>query len=248
MSVGPLRERRVAAALVAMVILGCASEADLEQQYARGIKAARADEWKQAVPDLESFTASACRAPKPSSHCREAYLALGRGYERRGTPADAWVAFDNALALPPHARDAGVHADLDRARQEIADQKTDGNLGPVIIRYRDEVTDEYVPRSVTVTLDFEPVYTKDKGAAELRSPELIKIYGGLVSAGPHVLTIEADHRCKPTEGVRCAASLAHRSWTFQSQAKHPVTLEVRAYAEPGEGDAPARPTIEMKVE
>jgi hypothetical protein len=225
MSVGLLRERRVAAVL-AMVILGCASEADLEQQYARGIKAARADDWKQAVPELESFTAKACAAAKPSSHCREAYLALGRGYERRGTPADAWVAFDTALALPPHTRDAGVHADLDRARQEIADQKTDGNLGPVIIRYRDEVTDEYVPRSVAVTLDFEPVYTKDKGAAELRSPEFTKIYGGLATAGPHVLTIEADHRCKPTEGVKCAASTAPLSFVYTG-SKSSVTATDR---------------------
>jgi len=228
--------------------LSCTSAADLQELYTRGVKAARNDDWQTAVDDLEAFTAKACGPRRPDAHCREAYLALGRGYERQGAPQKAWVAFDHALTLPPHARDPAVREDLARAQQEVTDKQGDGgDMGPLILRYRDEVTDEYTPRSVVVSLDFNPVYTKDKGAAELRSPDFTKIYGGLVSAGTHILSVEAAHACRPMDGVRCAASVAHESWTFQSQAKTPVVLEVRTFAEPGDGGAPARPTLEMKT-
>jgi hypothetical protein len=235
-------------AVLACGALGCTSAADLQELYTRGIKAGRAGEWGTAVPDLEAFTAKTCVPPRRDPHCREAYLALGRGYERRGTPQQAWVAFDSALALPPHTKDAAVRGDLERAQQEVADKRQEkGDLGPLILRYRDEVTDELTPRSVTVSVDFDPVYTKDRGAADLRSPDFTKIYGGLVPAGTHILVVEAAHSCRPTEGVRCTPSVAHHAWTFESQAKTPVVLELRTFAEPGEGDAPARPTVEMKV-
>jgi hypothetical protein len=175
-------------------------------------------------------------------------VALGRNYERRGEPAEAWVAFDAALGFPPHTRDAAVREDRDRAQQQILDRRREGSdLGPVILRYRDEVTDEYTPRSVTATLDFSPVFAREKDASDLRSPEFTKIFGGLVSAGVHVLVVDAAHGCRPTEGVRCGPAAAHQAWTFESKAKSPVTLEVRAYAQPGEGDGAARPMLEMKV-
>src|SRR3954462_13762877 len=102
----------LAAVVAAAVLVSCASPAGLEGQYTRGIKAARADDWKSALPELEAYTAKSCHAARPSGHCREAFVALGRGYERRGDSARAWVAFDTALALPPHARDAAVREDL----------------------------------------------------------------------------------------------------------------------------------------
>src|SRR4051812_45616693 len=102
-------------AVVASGGAGGASNADAGAAYARGIKAAKADHWKSAIPELEAFTGQACAGAQPDRRCREAYLALGRGYERRGTPVPAWVAFDTALALPPHARDAAVREDLQRA-------------------------------------------------------------------------------------------------------------------------------------
>jgi hypothetical protein len=238
---------RLAALMVAMAASACMSAADLDAQYERGNKAARDGDCDKATADLESFTSKACSEAHPAHHCREAYLGLGRCDERRAEPARAWVAFDHALAMPPHARDAAVREDLERAQQEMADKKRDGNLGPVIIRYRDEVTDEYTAKRVVVSIDFDPVYTKEKDAGDLRSPDFTKVYGGLVNAGTHVLVVEAAHNCKPGGGVRCAASVAHQAWTFQTEAKTPLTLEVRTYAEPGEGDAAARPTLEMKI-
>jgi hypothetical protein len=241
----PARPWRVAAVVVAMA---CASSADLDDMYTRGIKAARGGQWKTAMASLESFTTKACAGPRPDTRCREAYLALGRGHERRGAPAQAWVAFDTALALPPHNRDPAVREDLARAQQELEDQQREpAEQGPIVLRYRDEMPDEYTARSVMVSLDLSPVYTKEKDASELRSPDYTRIFGGLVRAGSHVLAVDAEHRCKPGEAVKCAASAAHHSWTFETHAKAPLILEVRAYAEPGEGDAPARPTLEMHV-
>src|SRR5262245_66358191 len=105
----PARPWRVAAAVVA--VMACASSAALDDKYARGIKDARAGHWKTAMDSLESFTGRACEPPRSDTRCREAYLALGRGYEPRGTPARPWGAFDTARAPPttrryPAAREA----------------------------------------------------------------------------------------------------------------------------------------------
>jgi hypothetical protein len=241
------RPRILVLAAAVVVWLSCASQADLDDLYARGIKASREDNWKQAMSDLETFTAKACGQARPDPHCREAFLALGRGHERRGAPASAWVAFDAALALPPHARDAAVRQDLERAERELADKHDAGERGPVIVRYRDEVTDEYTPRSLVVSIDLSPVFTKDKGVSELRSPDFTKLWSGPIPAGAHVLVVEALHGCKPGEAVRCAGSHARRAWAFDSRARAPVTLDVRAFAEPGEGDAPARPALDLRL-
>jgi hypothetical protein len=228
------------------VLLSCASQADLDEIYTRGIKAAREDRWKDAMSDLETFTANACAKARPAPHCRDALLTLGRGHERRGAPAAAWVAFDAALLLPPHARDAAVREDLERAERELGDKHIAGERGPVIVRYRDEVTDEYTPRSVAISIDLSPVFTKDKGASELRGPDFTQVWGGSVPAGAHVLVVEALHGCKPGEGARCSSSRARRAWAFDSLARAPVTLDVRAFAEAGEGDAPARPMLDLR--
>src|SRR5262249_5775697 len=86
---------RCLTAAAAVVLLGssCASEADLDAQYERGIKAARASDWKPAMDDLEGYAAKACHNIPPGpdwevslhakhrwAQCREAYIALGRGY------------------------------------------------------------------------------------------------------------------------------------------------------------------------
>jgi len=245
MLASPARPWRVAAVVAAMA---CASSAHVDDMYTRGIKAARSGQWKTAMESLETFTRKACAGPRPDTRCRESYLALGRGHERRGAPAQAWVAFDTALALPPHNRDPAVREDLARAQQELEDQqKQPAEQGPIVLRYRDEMPDEFTARSVMVSVDLSPVYTKEKDASELRSPEYTRIFGGLVRAGSHVLAVDAEHRCKPGEAVKCAPSAAHRSGTFETRGKAPMTLEVRAYAEPGEGDGPARPTLEMHI-
>jgi hypothetical protein len=236
------------AAAAVLAISSCASEADLEAQYTRGIKAARAGDYATAAPDLEAYTAKSCDGPRPNPHCREAYLALGRGYERRGEPARAWVAFDTAVALPPHTRDPGVRDDLERAERQLQDkQQQAGDHGPVIVRYRDEVTDEYTPRSVTVSIDMSPVFTNDRHAAELRSPDFTKVWGGSVVAGPHVLVVEAEHGCRPGGGARCAGSHLHQAWTFDNPPRAPVTVEVRAFTRTADGDDMARPALEMHV-
>jgi len=234
--------------VAAAVVLSCASEADLEARYQRGIKAARASEWPAAIDDLEAFVGKACAGAPGSPHCREAFVALGRGYEQRGQPARAWVAFDTALGLPPHTRDRAVRDDLERAERELADQQQAGHdKGPVIVRYRDEVTDEYTPRSVVVSIDGSPVFTNDRHASDLRSPDFAKVWGGSVAAGPHVLVVETEHGCKPGEVPRCAASHVHHAWSFDTHAHTPVTVEVRAFVEAHAGEPTARPVLEMQT-
>jgi hypothetical protein len=243
-----LRARARVMIAVGAVALGCASQADLGHLYSHGIKAARKDDWAVAMKDLDQFTMTACGPVTPDLRCREAYLALGRGYERQGAPARAWAAFDRALTLPPHARDAAVTDDLARAQQEVLDKlPAAGERGPIVVRYRDEVPDEYSLRSVTISIDFSPVVTRDKNAGELHSPDFAQVFAGPLGAGQHVLVVESVHDCKARQDVPCTRSQLHRAWPFESVAHTPTTLELRAYADPGEANAPARPTAALTL-
>src|SRR5262249_35017463 len=146
------------------------------------------DQMAPATDALEGFVAKACVASPPDPRCREAYLKLGHAHERLGAPGGAWAAYDAAMALPPHTRDAAVEADLERTQREVLERNgRASDRSPVIVRYRDEVSDEYNPRSVVISLDFDPVMTKEKDASELHSPDFRKVFGGSVAAGEHVL-------------------------------------------------------------
>ena len=85
-----------------------------------------------------------------------------------------------------------------------AGQQKETARAPVVIRYRDEVTETYTPRSVVISLDFEPVVTRDKDVGELRSPDYRRLWSGSVSAGEHVLVVEMAHDCAPGGGPHCA--------------------------------------------
>jgi hypothetical protein len=115
----------------------------------------------------------------------------------------------------------------------------------VIIRYRDEVTEEYTPRSLVISLDFAPIVTKDKDVGELQSPDFRRIYSGSVSAGEHVLVVEMAHDCNPNGGAKCARSRVHKAWPFSSVTRTPATIDIRAFAQSGEGDGPSRPALEL---
>lgn len=250
----PLRAQRgegwVRGLAVALLLpmLACASQTDLNILYKRGIKAAHADDWGPALKDLDQFAGAACQGARPDRRCREAYLAIGRGRERAGAPAGAWTAFDRALALPPHDKDAAVQQDLARAQQQVADRlQQSSDHGPVIVRYRDEAPDEYNLHAVTVSIDFQPVVTRDKNAADLHSPDFTQLYAGTLSSGQHVLVVDVIHNCKTGQDVPCARSQMHRAWAFDTEPHAPTTLEVRGYADPGEDGQPARPTAALTV-
>jgi hypothetical protein len=240
------RALRLLAAALACGVAACASQSDLNVLYGRGIKAARKDDWETAMKNLAQFTAAACPWVRPDKRCREAYLALGRGHERRGAPAHAWASFDRALGMPPHARDAVVQQDLDRARQELVDkQGASPDRGPLLVRYRDEVPEEYSLRSVIISVDFTPVVTRDKNAGELHSPDFASVFSGSFPPGGHVIEVASVHDCKMGQSVPCTRSQVRRSWAFDTEARTPLTLELRGYADAAEDGAPAQPTIEM---
>ncbi|MDB4981306.1 MAG: hypothetical protein JWM82_2058 [Myxococcales bacterium] len=229
-----------------LALSACASQSDLNVLYGRGIKAARKDDWETAMKNLGDFTSAACPWVHPDPRCREAYLALGRGHERRGAPAHAWASYDRALGMPPHAKDAVVQADAERARQELVDkQQQSGDHGPLLVRYRDEVPEEYSLRSVTISVDFTVVVTRDKNAGELHSPDFLPVFSGSFSPGGHVLEVESVHDCKMGQSVPCARSHVRRSWGFDTVARTPLTLELRGYADAGDDNAPAQPTVEL---
>jgi hypothetical protein len=233
-------------ALTALALGACASQTDLNILYKRGIKAARADDFATAMKDLEQFANAACAGAHPDRRCREAFLALGHSRQSAGAPASAWAAFDRALSLPPHEKDSAVQQDLARAQEEVADKlKQSAEHGPVLVRYRDEVPEEYSLRSVTVSIDFQPVVTRDKNAGELHSADFLQIYAGPLTAGQHVLVLEAVHSCKTGQAAPCGRSELHRAWSFESEGHAPTTLELRGYADPGEDGKPARPTAAM---
>src|ERR1700709_2316498 len=94
--------RFLAAAMAAAAwTTSCGMGTDPSKLYERGLQEASAQKWEPAIGDLEAFTRKACDGPRPDKRCRQAYLTLGRGYERRGSTARAWVAFDTGLSLPP---------------------------------------------------------------------------------------------------------------------------------------------------
>jgi hypothetical protein len=228
------------------LVLGCGAAASPAALYQRGMEAFGRGEMGPAAESLDGFVSKACRPGSSNPHCREAYIDLGHARERLGQPGGAWAAYDAALAFGPHARDEAVKADLDRTQTELVEKNgREATRSPVIVRYRDEVSETYSARSVVISLDFDPVLTKDKDAGELHAPEFRKVYGGSVPAGEHVLVIEAVHDCKPGGGGSCARSKLRKAWPFRNAAHTPTTIEIRAYDDEGGGDAPARPAIEV---
>jgi hypothetical protein len=230
--------------LSAVLAAGCGGSP--EELYERGQASFKQDKLEPAIADLESFVAKSCGPTGAHANCRQAYLTLGHAYEKREMPGKAWAAYDQALTFGPHGTDGPIQSDRDRMRETLsAAHEKETARAPVIIRYRDEVTEEYSPRSVVISLDFEPVVTRDKDVADLHSPDYTRLYSGSVSAGEHVLVIEMAHDCAPGGGPHCARSRVHKSWPFSAAARTPSTIEIRAYAASGEGDSPARPAIEL---
>jgi hypothetical protein len=240
----PTALRGLLALGLAGVSLACgASSVEL---YHQGMAAYRKKQNEVAITDLDAFAEKSCGAENADPHCRKAYLTLARAHERRGLPGRAWAAYESALTFPPHTGDQALQASVDRVRQALGenhDQET--ARAPVIIRYRDEVTDEYNPRSVMISLDLETVLDKDKDASELHGSDFRRVFSGSVAAGEHVVVVEMVHDCKPEGGARCVRSHVRKAWPFDSVARTPATIEIRAYAEPAAGDAPSRPTLEL---
>lgn len=231
------------ASLVVSLAGACSPSPD--EAYSRGMAEFKAGKTEPGTSDLEAFVASKCRGGEQQARCRHANTTLGHTYEKQGALAKAWAAYDQALTYPPHKTDDTLTADRDRVRDGLAaKQGEEAGRTPVIIRYRDEVSDDFTPKSVVVSLDFAPVATRDKDVTELRSPDYSRLYSGSVAAGPHVLVVDMAHTCAPT-ARKCSRSNVHRAWPFTSAARTPTTLELRAFTEPEEGDTPAHPALEL---
>jgi hypothetical protein len=225
--------------------LGCASAAKPGTLYRKGADAFEADDMQGAVTALQAFVDKTCPPTSTDKRCREACVKLGHAHERLGSPAGAWAAYDAALAFGPHTRDAAVKADLERTQAQLAERRDrGGDQAPVVILYRDEVGDEFNARSLQVSVDFEPVVTKEKDANELHGADYRRIWGGSAPVGDHVVIVEAVHDCKPGMG-KCARSHVRKAWSFKSAVHAPVTIQIRAYGEDGEGDAPAHPALDF---
>ncbi len=230
------------AAGLSLFCAGCAPSPD--ELYSRGMAAFKAGKTAAGTDDLEAFVGKKCGGGE-QPRCRRAYLTLGHSYEKRGALARAWAAYDQALTFPPHKSDETVTAERERVREGLTTKQDDeAGRTPVIVRYRDEVTEEFTPRSVAVALDFAPVLTKDKEAGEFHTPEFHRLYSGSIAAGDHVLVVDIVHDCAPS-ARKCARSHLHRAFSFTSAARTPTTLELRAYTEPQDGDVAAHPTLEM---
>jgi hypothetical protein len=230
--------------LATVLAVGCGGSP--EELYERGQASFKQEKLEPAIADLESFVGKSCGPTGAHGHCRQAYLTLGHAYEKQNMSGKAWAAYDEALTFGPHSGDEAIQSDRERMQAALTEaQQKETAHAPVIIRYRDEVTEEYTPRSVVISLDFQPVVTKDKGVTELHSPDYTRLYSGSVSAGEHVLVIEMAHDCAPSGGSKCARSRVHKAWPFTAPAHTPSTIEIRAFAQSGEGDNPARPSLEL---
>ncbi len=230
--------------LAAVLAVGCGGSP--EELYERGLASFKQDKLGPAVADLEAFVHKSCGPTGAHQHCRQAYLTLGHAYEKQPAPAKAWAAYDEALTFGPHAGDEALQTDRERMQAALAAaQQSAAGQAPVIIRYRDEVTEEYTARSLVISLDFQPVVTRDKDVGELRSPDYRRLFSGSVAAGEHVLVIDMAHDCAPGGGGHCARSRLHQAWPFSAAAHTPSTIDIRAYTESGEGDNPGRPALEL---
>jgi hypothetical protein len=232
------------ACLALLLAAGCSPSPD--ELYSRGMADFKAGKTGAGTSDLESFVANRCGGGGDRPRCRHANLTLGHTYERQGALAKAWAAYDQALVFPPHKTDAALAADRDRVRDAlVARQGQEAARTPVVVLYRDEVTEDFTPRAVAVSLDFTPIWTRDKDLAELRAPEAHRVYSGSVPAGAHLLVVDVAHACAPTAAPGCARSALHRAFPFTSEARTPVTLELRAYTQPEDDGAPAHPALEL---
>jgi hypothetical protein len=230
--------------VAAVVVLTAACSPSPDELYSRGMADFKAGKTGSGTSDLEAFVAQKC-AGGNQPRCRHAYLTLGHTYEKQEALAKAWAAYDQALTYPPHQTDDTLTADRDRVRDGLtAKHGEEAGHAPVIIRYRDEASEDFTPRSVTISLDFAQVLTRDKNVGELRSPEFHNVYSGSVPAGDHVLVVDMAHTCAPS-ARKCARSNVHRAWPFTCAARTPTTLELRAYSEPEDGDTPAHPALEL---
>jgi len=241
----PVRMAPRSLVAAAILCLSCASAAKPGTLYRKGVDAFEADDMAGAAADLGAFVDKNCPLTSTDKRCREACIKLGHAHERLGSPAGAWAAYDAALAFGPHTRDEAVKADLARTQAQLSERKDrGGDQAPVVILYRDEVSDEFNARSLSVSVDFEQVVNKEKDASELHGADYRRIWGGSAPVGDHVLIVEAVHDCKPGMG-KCARSHLRKAWSFKSAVHAPVTIQVRAYAEDGEGDAPAHPALDF---
>ena len=155
---------------------------------ARASTRSRLTTWPGAATALGAFVDKSCPLTSTDKRCREACIKLGHAHERLGSPAGAWAAYDAALAFPPHTRDAAVKADLERTQAQLAERRDrGGDQSPVVIMYRDEVGDDFNARSLVVSVDFEPVVTKEKDASDLHGADFRRIWGGSTPVGDHVL-------------------------------------------------------------
>ena len=225
---------------VAILCLSCASAAKPGTLYRKGVDAFEADDMAGAATALGAFVDKSCPLTSTDKRCREAYIKLGHAHERLGSPAGAWAAYDAALAFPPHTRDAAVKADLGAhagaARRAARSRRRSGARSSSCTATRWATISTRARWSVSV--DFEPVVTKEKDASDLHGADYRRIWGGSAPVGDHVLLVEAVHDCKPGIGGRCARSRLRKAWSFKSAVHAPVTIQIRAYGEDGEGDAP----------
>jgi len=125
------------AALLLALAAACSPSPD--ELYSRGMADFKASKTGSGTSDLEAFAAQKC-AGGNQPRCRHAYLTLGHTYEKQGTLAKAWAAYDQALTYPPHKTDDTLTADRDRVRDGLtAKQGEESGRAPVIIRYRRRV-------------------------------------------------------------------------------------------------------------
>ena len=228
--------------LATLLALGCGGSP--EELYERGQASFKQDKLEPAISDLESFVGKSCGPTGVHAHCRQAYLTLGHAYEKREAPGKAWAAYDSALTFGPHSADEAIQSDRDRMRDLLAASKEGDGAAPVIIRYRDEVTEDYTPRSVIISLDFQPVVTKDKDVAELHSPDFRRLYSGSVPAGEHVLVVEMAHDCGPGAG-RLRALAGSQGLALQRRRPHPVDDRDSRLRPERRGGQPSRPALDV---
>ena len=232
-----------------VALLGSCASSDPETIYTRGMAASRKKDWPAAEKDLESYLGQHCFEHPPDGSCREAALALARGFEAQSRWPEAWAAVDNALGFPPHGKDAQVKEKAEGLAAKVAEDlptSLDGGT-PLLLRYRDESPEGFWVRSAGLWVDGQSVFSKDKGAQDLRSDEWARAYQATVPPGGHTLVAETSYACKPGQGEQCTAGRVRRAWAFRAEPHVPLTLDIHAVVRPPEsGGGGARARLEMQ--
>ena len=88
-----------------------------------------------------------------------------------------------------------------------------------------------------------------RSAMEVQPGTIVNLGIGMPTEVANFIPLDGSVTLHSENGLlgmgRCARSHLRKAWSFKSAVHAPVTIQIRAYGEDGEGDAPAHPALDF---